>query len=162
VPRITRSGSPTSGPLFVCVHSPSPLIPPVRRRQRLPRRPRGCGNIRPPFVGHTPSPPAASRRLITVKPGRLRRRGFAGHAETCSPHVSPPFGCRTTGVPGEQAAAISALETALAHWKAYAASATANYRPQFLAKTRTIDWGRLTDDVRRDLEIARHGKPSHP
>ncbi len=62
---------------------------------------------------------------------------------------------RTSGVPAEKTAAISALETALAHWKAYAASATANYRPQFLAKTRTIDWQRLTDDVRRDIEIAR-------
>ena len=62
---------------------------------------------------------------------------------------------RTTGVPGEQAAAISVLESALAHWKAYAASATANYHPQFLSKTRTIDWVRLTDDARRDIDIAR-------
>jgi hypothetical protein len=62
---------------------------------------------------------------------------------------------RTTGVPSEQAAAISALESGLAHWKAYAASATANYRPQFLSKTRTIDWVRLTDDARRDIDIAR-------
>ncbi len=62
---------------------------------------------------------------------------------------------RTTGVPSEQAAAISTLESGLAHWKAYAASATANYRPQFLSKTRTIDWVRLTDDARRDIDIAR-------
>jgi hypothetical protein len=69
---------------------------------------------------------------------------------------------RTTGVPGEQAAAVNALESALAHWKAYAASATANYRPQFLAKTRTIDWVRLTDDARRDVDIARQSTAAKP
>ena len=64
-------------------------------------------------------------------------------------------GFRTTGVPSEKAAAISALESGFDHWKAYAASATANYRPQFLSKHRTIDWVRLIDDVRRDIDIAR-------
>lgn len=54
--------------------------------------------------------------------------------------------------------AIDTLEDALAHWKAYAAAATANYRPQFMSKTRTIDWIRLTDDVRHDIEIARQAK----
>jgi hypothetical protein len=69
-------------------------------------------------------------------------------------------GFRTTGASSEQAAAISALESGFDHWKAYAASATANYRPQFLSKHRTIDWVRLIDDVRRDIDIARQSKPA--
>ncbi len=63
---------------------------------------------------------------------------------------------RQGGSQSDKQNAIDALEDALAHWKAYAAAATANYRPQFMAKTRTIDWIRLTDDVRHDIEIARH------
>jgi hypothetical protein len=47
----------------------------------------------------------------------------------------------------------------LAAWSAYARAATANYHPQFLAKTRTIDWVRLTEDVRKDIAIARDAKP---
>jgi hypothetical protein len=39
------------------------------------------------------------------------------------------------------------------------AARAANYRPQFLAKTRTIDWVRLTEDVRKDIAIARNPKP---
>jgi hypothetical protein len=61
---------------------------------------------------------------------------------------------RTGGSHTEKAAAVNSLEMALTHWKAYAAAATANYKPQFLAKTRTIDWVALTEDVRNDIEIA--------
>jgi len=39
------------------------------------------------------------------------------------------------------------------------AARAANYHPQFLAKTRTIDWVRLTEDVREDIAIARSAKP---
>ena len=66
---------------------------------------------------------------------------------------------RAGGSPREQELAVTALEESLAAWSAYARAATANYHPQFLAKTRTIDWVRLTEDVRKDIEIARSAKP---
>lgn len=47
--------------------------------------------------------------------------------------------------------AVSELENALINWKAYAAAATRNYIPQFLAKTRTIDWDALTKDVEKEI-----------
>jgi hypothetical protein len=53
-----------------------------------------------------------------------------------------------------QSRAVANLEHALNMWKEYAAAATRNYRPQFMAKTRTIDWDALTEDVARDIEIA--------
>ena len=62
---------------------------------------------------------------------------------------------QTSGSNAEKEHAIRALETALEMWKGYAHAATCNYRPQFMAKTRTIDWVKLTDDVRRDIELAR-------
>ena len=62
---------------------------------------------------------------------------------------------QTSGSHAEKDHAIRALETALERWKAYAYAATCNYRPQFMAKTRTIDWIKLTDDVRRDIDIAK-------
>ncbi len=47
--------------------------------------------------------------------------------------------------------AIASMESALAMWKEYAAAASGNYHPQFLAKTRTIDWEALTSEVEGDL-----------
>ena len=32
----------------------------------------------------------------------------------------------------------------------------ANYRPQFRPKTRTVDWVRLTNEVRHDIDLARN------
>jgi hypothetical protein len=54
-----------------------------------------------------------------------------------------------------KALAIAELEQALLNWKAYAAAATRNYKPQFMAKTRTIDWDALTVDVEKEIETAR-------
>ncbi len=54
----------------------------------------------------------------------------------------------------EKKHAVQCLETALEMWKEYAHAATCNYRPQFMAKARTIDWTRLIEDVRGDIEIA--------
>jgi hypothetical protein len=50
---------------------------------------------------------------------------------------------------------IYALQEALAMWKEYANAATRNYEPQFLAKTRTVDWQALTEDVKKDIELVR-------
>jgi hypothetical protein len=47
--------------------------------------------------------------------------------------------------------AIKSLTEALAMWKAYAKAATRNYKPQFLAKTRTVDWNELTNEVENEL-----------
>lgn len=56
----------------------------------------------------------------------------------------------------EKAKSISSLVEALEMWKEYAIAATRNYRPQFMAKTRTIDWKALTKDVERDIEIVKN------
>ncbi len=45
---------------------------------------------------------------------------------------------------------IEALKNALVEWKSYAAAASRNYTPQFLSKTRTIDWNTLTNEVEKE------------
>ena len=54
--------------------------------------------------------------------------------------------------------AVANLELAVGHWQAYAAAATRQYRPQLLARTRELDWMKLLEDVKRDVEIARAAK----
>jgi hypothetical protein len=46
----------------------------------------------------------------------------------------------------------SRIRASLNNWKAYTAAATRNYKPQFMAKTRTIDWDALTKDVELELK----------
>ena len=52
-------------------------------------------------------------------------------------------------------AAVRLLEDAARHWQAYAAIATRQYRPQLLARTRDLDWMKLLEDAKKDVEIAR-------
>lgn len=54
-----------------------------------------------------------------------------------------------------QAAAVRHLSDAVKHWQAYAAIASAQYRPQLLARTRTLDWNATLADVKKDVELAR-------
>ena len=54
--------------------------------------------------------------------------------------------------------AIKSLTDALAMWKAYAKAATRNYKPQFLAKTRTVDWDALTKDVEKEITFVKQIK----
>ena len=61
---------------------------------------------------------------------------------------------KTADAPFRQAA-VRRLEEAVTHWEAYARLATRRYRPQLLARTRDLDWMRLLEDVRKDVEIAR-------
>lgn len=63
-----------------------------------------------------------------------------------------------------QEKSVAALQEALAMWKAYAAAATRNYKPQFMAKTRTIDWDGLIPQVENDIKIAIEfkTKPTYP
>jgi len=55
--------------------------------------------------------------------------------------------------------AVKHLQQALAHWKAYAAAATAQYRPQLLTRIGYVDLSALTEKVREDVEIASEWKP---
>ncbi|HLP37648.1 hypothetical protein [Lacibacter sp.] len=45
---------------------------------------------------------------------------------------------------------IASLKNALIEWRSYAAAASRNYNPQFLSKTRTIDWNELTNEVEKE------------
>jgi hypothetical protein len=50
---------------------------------------------------------------------------------------------------------VSVLKEALKMWQEYAGAASRNYNPQFMAKTRTIDWNGLTKNVKNDIEIVK-------
>jgi len=63
-----------------------------------------------------------------------------------------------SGKAEQREAAVWSLESAVKHWQAYAAAAARQYRPQLLARTRELDWMKLLEDVKRDVEIARAAK----
>jgi hypothetical protein len=55
-----------------------------------------------------------------------------------------------------KASAVAHLETALAHWKKYAAVATSQYKPQKLGRlARIVDLNELTSRVEADIAVAR-------
>jgi len=60
-----------------------------------------------------------------------------------------------TGQADHRRRAVGHLERAVDHWSAYARVATAQYRPQLLARTRVLDWNALLAEVERDVAIAR-------
>jgi len=47
------------------------------------------------------------------------------------------------------------LEAAVSHWEDYARVASAQNEPQILARTRTLDWWQILEDVKQDVVIAR-------
>jgi len=51
--------------------------------------------------------------------------------------------------------AIRHLLEAQKHWEDYASVAGKMYKPQLLARTRVLDWMKILDDVKKDVEIAR-------
>jgi hypothetical protein len=57
--------------------------------------------------------------------------------------------------PKHREAVIRHLEESVERWRAYAAAAGRLYKPQLLARTRTLDWMNLLDDVKKDVDIAR-------
>ena len=59
-----------------------------------------------------------------------------------------------TGAPERKQEAIAHLTTALAHWKRYAAVATAQYKPQLLNRVGNVDLNALTAKVSQDIAIA--------
>jgi hypothetical protein len=60
-----------------------------------------------------------------------------------------------SGKPEQQASAIGHLETAIGHWKKYAAVATSQYKPQKLGRVGYVDLNDLTAEVEADVAIAR-------
>lgn len=60
-----------------------------------------------------------------------------------------------TKVEGHRLQAEDELNKAVTFWKMYAQAATRNYHPQFLAKTRTVDWEKLTDQVKNDILLSK-------
>ncbi len=59
-----------------------------------------------------------------------------------------------------RASAVRHLEAALAHWKAYAGLATAQYKPQYLGRlNRLVDLNALTASAAADVDIAREWHP---
>jgi len=52
-------------------------------------------------------------------------------------------------------AAVRHLEEAVERWKAYGTVAAGLYKPQLLARTRALDWMKLLDEVKKDVDIAR-------
>jgi len=57
---------------------------------------------------------------------------------------------------GHKDAAVRHLETALQHWKLYAAVTTAQYKPQLLTRAGFVDLNAITASVAKDVEIARN------
>jgi hypothetical protein len=63
-----------------------------------------------------------------------------------------------TGTAELQTSAIAHLDAALAHWKKYAAVASAQYKPQLLTRIGYVDFNALTESVERDIFIAKEMK----
>ncbi len=68
---------------------------------------------------------------------------------------------RLEGNKEHQQRAIEQLEQAVSMWEKYAHAASSLYSPQLFARTRTLDWDALLEEVKGDVEIARdaeHGQ----
>ena len=63
------------------------------------------------------------------------------------------------GKSDDKAEAIRHLESALAHWRSYAAVYGAQYKPQLLNRVGYVDIPALTTKVASDIEMARNWKP---
>jgi hypothetical protein len=61
--------------------------------------------------------------------------------------------------PAEKESAVRHLESALDHWKRYAAVATKQYHPQLLNRVGFVDLNALTSKVEEDAAIAANWKP---
>ncbi|MBN2137245.1 MAG: hypothetical protein JW720_05530 [Sedimentisphaerales bacterium] len=54
--------------------------------------------------------------------------------------------------------AVRYLSDAQNHWEKYTAIAEELYKPQLLARTRMLDWTKILNDVKKDVEIARQSR----
>jgi hypothetical protein len=60
----------------------------------------------------------------------------------------------STGAAERKQEAIAHLTAALAHWKQYAAAATAQYKPQLFNRVGNVDLNALTAKVAQDIALA--------
>jgi hypothetical protein len=67
-----------------------------------------------------------------------------------------------TGKAELKESAVKHLQEALEHWKAYAATATRQYRPQLLTRIGYVDLSALIEKARQDVEMASNWKPQKP
>ncbi|MCX6618923.1 MAG: hypothetical protein NTZ98_22850 [Acidobacteria bacterium] len=61
-----------------------------------------------------------------------------------------------TGDAKKKGSAVAHLRAALEHWKKYAATATAQYKPQLLTRIGYFDLNQLTSNVEQDIEFAQN------
>lgn len=66
---------------------------------------------------------------------------------------------QVTNYPTHKQWSIEHLTKAIDHWTAYAKKASSQYKPQLLARTRHLDWWKLAEYVKKDVEIVRNSKP---
>jgi hypothetical protein len=67
-----------------------------------------------------------------------------------------------TGKAELKESAVKHIQEALEHWKAYAATATRQYRPQLLTRIGYVDLSALIEKARQDVEMASNWKPQKP
>jgi hypothetical protein len=67
-----------------------------------------------------------------------------------------------TGKAELKESAVKHLREALEHWKAYAAAAKRQYRPQLLTRIGYVDLNALAEKARQDVEMAIEWKPQKP
>jgi hypothetical protein len=65
----------------------------------------------------------------------------------------------SSGKPQQKQAAVQHLETAVQHWKSYAATAGKQYKPQLLNRVGHVDLVQLTAKVQADVVMARAFEP---
>lgn len=56
--------------------------------------------------------------------------------------------------------AIQHFSDAVAEWEAYAKVATSQYKPQLFSRSHYMDWWKILDDVRKELQTVKDEKPS--
>jgi len=64
-----------------------------------------------------------------------------------------------SGDTAQRDSAVKHLETALTHWKSYAAVATAQYKPALYNRAGYVDLNALTTKVAADIDLAKSWKP---
>lgn len=57
-----------------------------------------------------------------------------------------------------QQRAVQHLGDAVHDWRQYATVASSAYRPQLLSRTHDLDWGKILDDVKNEVEVVRNEK----
>jgi hypothetical protein len=109
------------------------------------------------LVGEMPEKPASKELRLTL--GDLRAMAYLGnyYAEKISGACDLALFDRTAK-PEQKESAARHLEAAVEHWKRYAATATAQYRPQLLTRIGYVDLNALTAHVQADVDLAKAWK----